>query len=93
MSSEHPREGMYFSDARKRAVRIARNHKIDSMRKNQLVCSLKNQVRLHDGEEASNEIQKEVNSDFNSSNDNHTLPKLGYNPCYAKNYDKIFKEM
>ena len=93
MSSEHPREGMYFSDARTRAVRIARNPKIDPMRKNQLVSSLKNQVRLHDGDKASNEVQKEINLDFygGGSGDNHSLPRLGYSLRYARNYDTIFK--
>ncbi len=91
--SQYPKEGLYFEDARKRAVRIARNHKIDSMRKNQLVCSLKNQARLHDGESASNEIQKEIESDFSSSDDNHSLPYLGYSRLYASNYEKIFREV
>ncbi len=84
--SQYPKEGMHFEDARKRAVRIAKNPTIDHMRKNQLVCSLKNQSRLHDGDEASNEIQTEINMDMN----NHSLPKLGWNRLYDNNFDNIF---
>ena len=85
--SSFPREGMYFSDARKRAVRIAKNPKIDNARKNQLVSSLINQARLHEGEGAATEIGIEINQDVN----NHSLPKVGYTQIYSRNYDKIFK--
>jgi len=89
--SSFPKEGLYFEDARRRAVRIAKNPTIDPIRKNQLVSSLKNQARLHQGEGAAAEIQKEVNSDFLGCYDNHSLPRLGYSPRYADNYDRIFK--
>ena len=84
--TRHPKQGMYFNEARRRAVRIAKNDRIEKVSQERLVNSLCNQIRLHDGERAVQEVQKEILMDTN----NHSSNKLGYSRVYEKRYESIF---
>ncbi len=87
--SEHPQRGMFYDVARKKALHIANNDKIKDKRvQEQLVNSLVNQVKLHDGENASREVQKEIIMDTN----NHSRNTLGWSPKYGKRFKEVFKK-
>jgi len=75
-----PKKGMYFEQVRSRIK------KYDSIKQGNtnLKESLINQARLHDGEGAASELNKEFDTNNHSSN------KVGYSPGYGNNWDKIF---
>ena len=90
--TRHPKQGMYFNDARRRAVRIAKNDRIEKVSQERLVNSLCNQIRLHDGERAVKEVQKEILMDTNNHSSNMLRSKLGYSSRYETNYERIFSK-
>ena len=78
---DFPKIGMKCEQVRTRLkkLKIAKQKKVKD--------SLINQARLHEGEGIVKELQEEFGGDTN----NHSSNRLGYNPKYSKNYDRIFK--
>ena len=58
---KQPKIGMHFEDARTRTKRICKNVP-KSERKDRLVKSMLNQVKLAEGSKAANELHKELTS-------------------------------
>jgi len=75
-----PKIGMKFEQSRSRL------RKYDPAKKAALKDSLIHQVRLNEGEQAAQELNKE----FSDSN-NHSSPRVGASKLYSENYDRIFK--
>lgn len=80
-----PKIGMGFKDVKKRVKRISNLDAKDKQLQGNLISSLKNQLRLHEGERAIRSLEKEVVYNRHSTN------RTGWSPEYAKRWEEIFK--
>lgn len=62
-----PKQGMYYSDVAKRIKRIKKNPSMPVNQKLNLIKSLANQCKIHEGEGSLQELSDEVSSEERSN--------------------------
>ena len=79
---------MTYEQARKKAKKFHNLKAKDKPLQRNLVNSIINQARLHEGESAAIEINKEL-----YKSDNCSQPRHGWSKHYEKRYEEIFKKV